>query len=176
MQIHTRHRNLHLPMRQSLRSFLNVARALAFALLLLPALSAAKDARGAQSDDGPWMAALQERFVVLDVTTGDLDGDGTEETALCYENPRWTGHVGLVVLKRNRGSLNPAFHAVVELTCEKVKIASGRVGIQQEKGARGPPQVVWKYGSQLVFAGDEGHPIRGTRASASSELVGGAVS
>jgi hypothetical protein len=175
MQIHTHLTSPRTPSRRPVRSILNVARAFVLALLLLPTLSAAKDARGAQSDDGPWMAALQERFVVLDVTTGDLDGDGADETALCYEDPTWTDHVGLVVLKRNRGSLSPVFHAVVELTCEKVKIASGRVGVQQEKGARGPPQVVWKYGTQLVFAGAEGHPTRGTRATASSELSGGGV-
>lgn len=175
MQIHTHPTSPRPPPRLPVRSLMIVARACILALLLLPTLSAAKDARGAQSDDGPWMAALQERFVVLDVTTGDLDGDGKDETALCYEDPTWTSHVGLVVLKRDRRMLHPVFHAVVELTCEKVKIASGRVGIQQDKGARGPPQIVWKYGTQLVFAGQEGHPTRGSRASASSELQGGGV-
>lgn len=138
-------------------------------LILAPALCTAKVAHSAASD-GPWLAALQKDFVVLDVSTGDLDGDGGEETAVCYSDPAHPGRIGIVVLKLDKGSLRPAFHVVVPATCSKIKIQGGRLGLKQEAGARGPSKVVWKYGTELVFHQNEKHPLYGSTATASSEL------
>lgn len=152
---------------------LPVARLLPLCLVLCPALGLAASARGAPAEDaGPWMQALQEAFVVLDLTQGDLDGDGKDETAVCYQDTRLPGYSGLAVLKWVEGQQRPVFHAFLELRCEKLKIAGGKIGMKQEDGARGPKQLVWRYGDQIVFLSDARHPLRGIEATSSTELRG----
>lgn len=145
------------------------------ALVLLafcPAFAVAKPARGA-AESGPWLTALSSGFVVTDMSTGDLDGDGTEETAVCFVEPRGAhGRGGIAVLSNRSGNERLVFQAVTEAECERIKIQAGRLGVL----TKDKTQLSWTYGKDLVFIGQRGHPLAGSTANASSTLATGGVS
>jgi len=139
------------------------------ALVLLaccPAFAVAKPARGA-AETGPWLTALSSGFVVTDMSTGDLDGDGSDETAVCFvEPPGAHGRGGIAVLSKSGGNERLVFQAMTEAECERIKIQAGRLGVLTKDKA----QLSWTYGKDLVFIGQRGHPLAGSTASASSTL------
>jgi hypothetical protein len=121
----------------------------AFSLLgAVPALAIAS------SDNGPWLTALSSAFVVMDMSTGDLDGDGKEETVVCYREA--TGRTdqvsGIAILTGKAPDLRPAFHVQLEALCEKVRVNGRKLGILFS----GNKQLVWTYGEQVKFRSDKG--------------------
>lgn len=150
------------------------------ALLLAPALAAATSARGASAmTESPWLQAISSTFVVLDMAEGDVDGDGKNESVVCYqdnpENPYSAG--GVAILGEQRGALRPLFHVRLEETwCEQVQVRGRQVGmllrsktLDKQRG-----QLVWTYGKEIHWAGSPGHALEGTTITASSSLDGGA--
>jgi hypothetical protein len=141
-------------------------------LALCPTLAVAKPARGA-AETGPWLSALSSGFVVTDMATGDLDGDGVDETAVCFVEPRGAhGRGGVAVLTKRGGSERLVFQAMTNAECERIKIASGRVGVL----TKAKEQLSWTYGKDLVFIEQRGHPLFGTKAEASSTLSSPGIS
>lgn len=153
-----------------------MARLLVPVVLLVPALAAATVARGSKpSDDGPWLKALSDQFVVTDMAAGDVDGDGAEDAAVCYQvaadNPDAGG--GIAILQRRRGALRPGYHVRLDRAwCDKVKIANQKVGLllKSHLTRAKAKQLVWSYGKDFAFPGDEGHPLTGVTITASSSL------
>jgi hypothetical protein len=168
MRIHT-HGIIHIPGSSGgdhTRPFIIMLRTALLTLALCPTLAVAMPARGA-AESGPWLAALSSGFVVTDVATGDLDGDGSEETAVCFVEPRGAhGRGGIAVLSKRGGVERLMFQAMTNATCERIKIASGRIGVL----TKGKEQLAWTYGKDLVFIDQRNHPLQGTKATASSTL------
>jgi len=142
------------------------------AILLAPVLATATPGSSQSPNDGPWLRGLSERFVVLDMSSADLDGDGVAETAVCYREPN-AGHStkgGIVVLKGSGSSAAPVFHTQLEAPCERVKISDGRLGVMLTRKLEGSDKLVWTYGKDLVFRNARNHPLAGSAVSASSSL------
>lgn len=164
------------PTRGVFRGLLTMLRFLLPALVLVPTLAAATMARGSQAtDDGPWLKALSDQFVVTDMASGDVDGDGAADAAVCYQvapdNPDLGG--GIAVLQRRRGVLRPGYHVRLDRAfCDKVKIADQKVGLllRSGLGRAKAKQLVWTYGKDFAFPGDAGHPLEGVTIEASSTL------
>jgi hypothetical protein len=134
---------------------------------LLLALFSAGSARAiAATDNGPWLSALSSAFVVMDMSSGDLDGDGRDETVVCYrEDTGRTEQVsGIVVLAGKAPDLLPVFHVEFEALCEKVRVNGRKLGLLLQ----GNKQLVWDYGAQVKFAKDKGSLQSGLTARASS--------
>lgn len=148
---------------------------------LLGLLSAAAVVAGAGSaraiaaaDNGPWLTALSSAFVVMDMSSGDLDGDGREETVVCYrEDVQRTEQVGgVMVLSGKAPDLKPVFHVQLEALCEKVRIQGRKLGMLLE----GNRQLVWDYGDQVKLRTDK-NSFRArlqARASSSTDAAHGA--
>ncbi len=143
--------------------------ALLAAAVLVGAPTAGVRAAGESGDNGPWMMALSSAFVIVDMSTGDLDNDGRPETVLCYRQDLATTdqRSGVVVLQGVGPDAKPAFHAQLTGTlCEKVRIANGRVGVLLP----GNKQLAWSYGNEVRFRSDKASPVAAKSVSASSSL------
>jgi hypothetical protein len=142
-------------------------------LLLLPPVSLAGGAASATTaDNGPWLNALTTAYVLVDMTTGDLDGDGADETALCYRrNMEATNTSGGVVVLRGKGEkAKPVFHVQLDRTqCEKLRINGRQLGLM----LTGRRQLIWTYGQEIVFRGEKGSPLAGVSLKGSSTLNAG---
>jgi hypothetical protein len=140
------------------------------ALVATGLLWLAGGARAAEpTENGPWMAALSAAFVVVDLSTGDLDNDGRDETALCYRKDLSTTDQGsgVVVLQGKGPDAKPVFHVQLASTlCEKVRIAGGRVGVL----LAGNKQLAWSYGKEIRFRSDKESPVAPKSVTASSTL------
>ena len=127
-------------------------------------------ARGGEPvENGQWMTALSSAFVVVDMSAGDLDNDGRDETALCYRHDlaTTTQGSGVVVLQGKGPEAKPVFHVQLSDTlCEKVRIAGGRVGVLLP----GNKQLAWAYGKEIHFRSDKASPVAAKSVSASSTL------
>lgn len=134
---------------------------LMFALLALGSARAI-----AATDNGPWLAALASKFVVVDVAKGDLDGDGRDETLVCYrEEVGRSEHTnGVAIFAGKAPDLRPVFHVQLEAVCEKLKANGRKLGIL----LAGNKQLVWTYGAELKFRKDRGSALSGMTAKASS--------
>lgn len=120
----------------------------------------------AATDNGPWLTALSSSFVVMDMSNGDLDGDGRDETVVCYrEDVQRTEQVsGVVVLTGKGPDLRPVFHVQLEALCEKVRVSGRKLGMLLQ----GNRQLVWEYGDQLKFRTDSNSFRARLQARASS--------
>jgi len=127
-------------------------------------------ARAAESaDNGPWLSALSGAFVVVDTATGDLDGDGRDETVLCYRRDAvaTAQGSGVVVLAGKGPDARPVFHVqLAGVQCEKARIAGGRVGVLLP----GSKQLAWAYGKELRIRNDKASPVAASAVTASSTL------
>jgi hypothetical protein len=115
------------------------------------------------------MSALSSTFVVIDTATGDLDGDGKDETAVCYrEDVSRTEQVSGIVIYAGKGAdMKPVFHVQLdEALCEKLKIGGRKLGIT----LGGNKQLVWTYGEEIKFRGDKGSLQSSLKASSSSYM------
>jgi Nicotine adenine dinucleotide glycohydrolase (NADase) len=122
-----------------------------FAVLTLAGSSRA----AAAADQSVWMAALSSAYVVIDLTTGDLDGDGKTETAVCYrEDVGRTSQVsGVMILRGKAPDQEPVFHVQLEsVLCEKVRIANRKLGVLLQ----GNQQLTWTYGDEIKFRREKG--------------------
>ena len=107
------------------------------------------------TDSGPWLTALGTKYVLLDLSTGDLDGDGREETVACYREDLATTDQssGVVVLQGKGADSKPVFHVqLFQALCEKVRVNGRKLGVLLSNGAQ---QLVWTYGEDLHFRGDK---------------------
>ncbi len=141
------------------------------AVLALAALAAGPASAAAASDNGPWLAALSTAFVVVDMSTGDLDGDGKDETVVCYreDTGRTQQTSGIAVFTGRAPDLRPAFHAQLDETlCEKVRVSGKKLGILLADHK----QLVWSPGEELKLRSDKGSLHAGIRASATSSAPG----
>jgi hypothetical protein len=123
-------------------------------LLLLLSLALASSAlAAASSDNGPWLNALTTEFVLLDLTTGDLNGDGRDESIMCYRRDlsRTDQGSGIAILDGKGADAHPVFHVELEgALCEKVRVNGRKLGILLS----GNRQVTWTYGAEVRFRGD----------------------
>jgi hypothetical protein len=106
-------------------------------------------------DSGPWLTALGSTYVLLDLSTGDLDGDGRDETVACYREDLATTDQssGVVVLQGKGTDLKPVFHVqLYQALCDKVRVNGRKLGVLLSSGAQ---QLVWTYGEDLFFRGDK---------------------
>lgn len=120
---------------------------------------------------GPWLTALGAAYVVTDLSTGDLDGDGRDETVVCYrENLATTNQGSGVVVYVGRGpQQRPAFHAQLESAlCEKVRVSGRKLGVLLQ----GNKQLAWTWGEDLHFHGDKKSPVTPRSVKASSSTGG----
>lgn len=125
------------------------------AVLLTCLVGAPAVAAPATTESGPWLTALGTGFVVLDLSTGDLDGDGRDETVVCYREDLATTDQssGVVVLAGKGTELKPVFHVqLFQALCEKVRVNGRKLGVLLSNGAQ---QLVWTYGEDLHFRGDK---------------------
>jgi hypothetical protein len=120
----------------------------------------------AATDNGPWLGALSSKFVVIDLTKGDVDGDGRDETLVCYREDvgRHEQTSGVAIFAGKAPDLRPVFHAQLEALCEKLKVNGRKLGIL----LTGNKQLVWAYGEDLKFRKDKGSALWGMAAKASS--------
>jgi len=128
-----------------------------YVAVLLTCLVGAAPAISAPSttDMGPWLTALGTKYVLLDLSTGDLDGDGRDETVACYREDLATTDQssGVVVLQGKGNDLKPVFHVqLFQALCEKVRVNGRKLGVLLSNGAQ---QLVWTYGEDLHFRGDK---------------------
>lgn len=145
-----------------------------FAGLALAAVAAGPAQAVAASDNGPWLAALSSTFVVVDMSTGDLDGDGKDETVVCYreDTGRTQQTSGVAVFTGRAPDLRPAFHVQLdEILCEKTRVASKKLGILLSD----KKQLVWTPGEELKMRGDKASLYAGTTAKATSAMPGAAA-
>lgn len=135
------------------------------ALVALVAISGAQ-AHAAATDNGPWLTALSSKFVVVDLAKGDLNGDGSDETLVCYREDvgRTEQKSGIAVYAGKGADLEPVFHVQLEAMCEKVKASGRKLGIL----LAGNKQLVWTYGEDLKFKKDKGSAFSGMTVKASS--------
>lgn len=145
-------------------------------VLLAPALATALPGRAASSaENGPWLNALTTAYVLVDLQTGDLDGDGKPETAVCYrESLDHTNALsGIAVLTTRGDAPTPVFHVQLEPQCEKVRISGRKLGILLATKTGEKKQLVWTYGEEIRFKGDGGRlagsTVRATSSSPGSE-------
>ena len=135
------------------------------------AVSANARALAAQ-DNGPWLTALSAAFVVMDMQQGDLDGDGRDETVVCYrEDIGRTDQASGVAIFQGRGvDARPAFHVQLEKAlCEKVRINNKKLGVLLVDNQ----QLVWSYGTEIRFRTDGGGLFAGATVRASSSADSG---
>jgi hypothetical protein len=121
----------------------------------------------AADEAGPWLTALGAAFVVTDLSTGDLDGDGRDETVVCYrENLATTNQGSGIVVYVGRGpQQRPAFHAQLDgALCEKVRVSGRKLGVLLQ----GNKQLAWTYGEDLHFRGDKRSLVHPKSVKASS--------
>jgi hypothetical protein len=135
-------------------------------LLGLVAFACAGAAHAAATDNGPWLTALSSSFVVVDLAKGDLNGDGADETLVCYREDvgRTEQKSGVAVYAGKGADLEPVFHVQLEAMCEKVKASGRKLGIL----LTGNKQLVWTYGEDLKFRKDKGSVFAGMTVKASS--------
>lgn len=129
-----------------------------FALLLVSAVVAPSAVAAASSDNGPWLNALTTAFVLLDLTTGDLNGDGRDDTVMCYrENLATTDQgSGIAILSGNGPDAKPVFQVQLDgANCEKVRINGRKLGIL----LAGNKQLTWTYGDEIRFRGDHSSSV-----------------
>lgn len=139
--------------------------------LALAAIAAGPAQAAAASDSGPWMAALSSAFVVVDLSQGDLDGDGKDETILCYrEDTGRTQQVSGVAVLAGRGAdLRPIFHVQLdEVLCEKARVSGKKLGVLLSDRK----QLVWTPGEDIKLRGDKGGLYAGLTAKATSSAPG----
>lgn len=132
-----------------------MSRALPFALLLALALPAQA---ASSADNGPWLNALTTAFVLLDLTTGDLNGDGRDDTVMCYrENLATTDQgSGIAILSGSGSEAKPVFQVQLDgANCEKVRINGRKLGILLS----GNKQLTWTYGDEVRFRGDHSSSV-----------------
>ncbi len=124
---------------------------------------------GSSADNGPWLNALTTAYVLLDLTTGDLDGDGRDETVLCYRQDLATTDQGsgIAVLQGKGADAKPVFHVQLEgALCEKVRVNGKRLGIL----LAGNKQLTWTYGEEIRFRNEKAAPVVIKTIAASSTL------
>jgi hypothetical protein len=140
----------------------------AVALVGVPTLLCASATRAAvASDAGPWLTALGTAYVVVDLSTGDLDGDGRDETVVCYrENLATTNQSGGVAVYAGKGqSQKPLWHVQLDKTlCEKVRVNGRKLGLLLANNK----QLVLTYGEEIHFRGTKGSAIKPKSVKASS--------
>lgn len=137
----------------------------------LVALAASPATAAAASDNGPWLAALSSAFVVVDMSNGDLDGDGKDETVVCYreDTGRTQQTSGVAVFTGRPPDLRPSFHVQLDETlCEKVRVSGKKLGILLTDHK----QLVWSPGEELKLRSDKGSLHAGIRATATSSAPG----
>lgn len=121
------------------------------------------------SDNGPWLNALTTAFVILDLTAGDIDGDGKDETVLCYRQDIATTDQGsgIVILQGTGVSAKPVFHVQLEAAlCQKVRVANKKLGIL----LAGNKQLTWSYGEEIRFKLDKQAAVPFKSVASSSTL------
>ena len=119
------------------------------------------------SDNGPWLNALTTAFVLLDLSTGDIDGDGRDETVLCYRHDIATTDQGsgIAILQGTGAAAKPVFHVqLAGALCEKVRINNRRLGIL----LAGNKQLTWSYGDEIRFRNDKQGAVQIKDVSSSS--------
>lgn len=142
--------------------------------LALAAVAAGPAQAVAASDNGPWVAALSSAFVVVDLSTGDLDGDGKDETVVCYrEDTGRTQQVsGVAVFSGRAPDLRPVFHVQLdEILCEKARVSGKKLGVLLSD----KKQLIWSPGEDIKLRGDKGSVYAGIVAKASSAAPGSAA-
>lgn len=138
-------------------------------LLLGVALVCAPGQAASSADNGPWLNALTTAFVLLDLTTGDLDGDGRDESVICYRHDIATTDLGsgIVILQGTGAASKPVFHVQLDgALCEKVRVNNKRLGIL----LAGNKQLTWTYGEEIRFRGDKLSTVQIKDVTASSTL------
>ncbi len=141
---------------------------LRLSLLSLGLMAHAAPARAA-AEQSVWLTALSAAYVVMDINTGDVDGDATAETVVCYREDvgRTAQRSGIVILKGKAPDQMPVFHVQLDSAlCEKVRIANGKVGILLQ----GKQQLVWSYGDQIKFRRNPGGLYATATIKASSAM------
>ncbi len=136
------------------------------------ACGAARAARAAPadaSDAGPWFTALSSAFVVVDTSSGDLDGDGKDETVVCYRKDLTSTDQasGIVVLAGKGPQAKPVFHVqLAKVQCEKARISGGRIGVLLP----GNKQLTWTYGAEVRFRHEKEASVAARSVTATSTL------
>ncbi len=119
-------------------------------------------------EHGPWLTALGTAYVVVDLSTGDLDGDGKDETAVCYKENLSTTNTstGVAVYSGKGPQQRPVYHVQLhKVQCEKVRINNKRLGVLLAGGK----QLALTYGQDLHFFGQAKSPVTPKSVKASSQ-------
>jgi hypothetical protein len=119
--------------------------------------------------ESPWLAALSSTYLVLDTSTGDLDGDGRDETVGCYRKDPVVADrgSGVFVLAGKGVDARPVFHVQLAGTlCEKARVSGNRLGIL----LRGNKQLAFTMGKEMRFRGDKQSPVAAKAVTATTSL------
>jgi hypothetical protein len=140
---------------------------------LAPALAVGLPGRAATPENGPWLNALTTAYVLVDLQTGDLDGDGKPETAVCYRESLDNTNAlsGIAILSPKGDVATPVFHVQLEPSCEKVRINGRKLGILLATKTGEKKQLVWTYGTEIKFRG-QGDRLSGSAVRATTSMPG----
>jgi len=139
-------------------------------LLASASLTAAVPVRSQDAATSPYLTALQAQFDVVDLAQGDLDGDGKDETAVCFKVPDDDGLQGGFAVLSSPGALAQVQTQLFirDGHCERVKIKGRKVGIQLVGGTlKKPKTLVFTYGKTLAFRSEDGHVLHGAEVTSS---------
>ena len=117
-----------------------------------------------------WQQSLRASVEVLDEARGDVDGDGLEETAICYKLPPamqsasgmpGTTTGGLVVFSGNKQIARPVFHTLFsDGTCQQLALNRGALKFRspQPEAPEEPKEYRWSFGKDFYFPKEQqGH-------------------
>ncbi|HUU02197.1 MAG TPA: hypothetical protein VM425_12205 [Myxococcota bacterium] len=123
-----------------------------------------------------YFRAITFQHIVTSVVEGDINGDGSPETVVCYREPGDAVNQpgGVMVLSAAGGDFAVAWHAVFENAYPKqVAISGSTLSFDLVQATMHEDKVVKKTmvkGKDFFFRDEDGSPFAGVKISASSTL------
>jgi hypothetical protein len=123
-----------------------------------------------------YFRAITFKHIVTGVTEGDIDGDGSPETVICYREPGDAVNLpgGVMILSAAGGDFVVAWHAVFENAYpKKLTVNGSSLSIELVQTTMHEDKLINKTmvkGKDFFFRDEEGSPFAGVKISASSTL------
>lgn len=148
-----------------------VVQLMVLVLLLGPAASAQDSYKRSQ-----YFRAITFHHVVTGAAEGDLDGDGMNETVICYREPGDAVNLpgGVMILSPSGEDFVVAWHAMFENAYpKKVTVNGSSLSLELVQTTMSEDKIINKTfvrGKDFLFRDDPNSPFAGAKVSASSTL------